>query len=105
MVVWLTPKDFKIMVVGDLESDRQLYSDYLSQSGFQVAGSSDTVECPERIKHLQPDLVVLDLWLSSPDSWDTVSLLKKDDRTMRIPLVIVTARSFVQAPKAGCDGI
>jgi len=92
-----------ILIVDDCHDDREMYSLFLAQNGFQVAGASDGAEAVQKAFKLLPDLIVMDLWLPTMGGWEATRCLKADDRTKNIPVVVLTARSFVRAESLECD--
>lgn len=67
----------------------QLARDYLQHAGFEVLTSSDGRSALQAIRSKQADLVVLDLGL--PDI-DGLEVMKEALRTVRLPILILTAR-------------
>ncbi len=51
----------KILVVDDEEHIRLLYSEELSEAGYDVITASDGYKLAERIDKEKPDLVILDI--------------------------------------------
>jgi two-component system, cell cycle response regulator DivK len=93
-----------ILIVDDFKDDREMYSHYLSRSGFQVALACDGEEALEKTFRLKPDLILMDLWLPQIGGWEAIRQLKSDHRTHHIPIVVLTARAFVSASAVGSDG-
>ena len=101
------PRKRVILVVDDVEDNRDMYAQFLSYKGFQVALAGDGNEGYEKADQLQPDLIVMDLSLPGMDGWETTRRLKRNDRTKRIPVVALTAHAHESveqgAREAGCD--
>ena len=51
----------KILVVDDEEHIRLLYSEELTEAGYEVITAADGYKLTERIEKEQPDLVILDI--------------------------------------------
>ena len=66
--------------------------------------ASDGAEAVRKANELLPALIVMDLWLPVVGRWEASRQLKADPRTEHIPIVVVTARSFVSAEAVGCEG-
>jgi two-component system, cell cycle response regulator DivK len=91
-----------ILVVDDSEDDRGMYAYYLSQKGYRVSKARDGREGQEKAIELQPNLILMDLWLPILSGWQVIQNLKVDDRTKNIPILVITGHSFVRP--LGCEG-
>jgi CheY-like chemotaxis protein len=96
-----------VLVVDDYQDAREMYAEYLSFSGFRVAEASNGVEAIEKACSLQPDVILMDLSLPGMDGWTATRRLKTDERTCRIPVVVLTGHALAAASdgarQAGCD--
>jgi two-component system, cell cycle response regulator DivK len=93
-----------ILIVDDFKDDREMYSHYLSRCGFRISLASDGKEAVDKAIELLPDLVLMDLGLPEMGGWEAIRQLKAHDKTKHIPVVVLTARSFVSATAVGSDG-
>jgi len=93
-----------ILIVDDFKDDRDMYGHYLVQKGFRVSFAVDGQEAIDKAFQLQPDLILMDLWLPIIGGWEATRRLKSDEKTKHIPIVVLTARAFVVAASLGCDG-
>lgn len=93
-----------ILIVDDFKDDREMYSHYLTRFGFEVSLASDGREALDKAFQIHPDLILMDLWLPQIAGWEAIRQLRADDRTKRIPIVVLTARAFVSAGAVGCEG-
>lgn len=82
----------KILVIDDEEDILELVDFNLSRNGFQVLSASDGEEALEVAKSDTPDLIILDLMLPGIDGLEVCRLLKRDDKTAHIPIVMLTAK-------------
>lgn len=92
-----------VLIVDDNKDDRELYSFFLQRKGFRVSEVTDGDEAVLVATELQPDLVLMDLWLPRMGGWETTTQLRGDPRTSHIPIIILSAHSYVQATSLG-DG-
>jgi two-component system, cell cycle response regulator DivK len=101
------PKPPLILVVDDFADNREMYSQFLAFSGFQVAEAQNGHEALEKAFDLRPDLIVMDLSLPGLDGWEATRRLKADDRTRGIPVIALTGHALAGHSKgamdAGCD--
>ncbi len=92
-----------ILIVDDSDDDRELYALYLTQKGYRVSMAHDGEEGLEKALELEPDLIVLDLWLPKLSGWGVMLRLKSAERTKHIPVLIVTSDDSVQPQE--CEGL
>lgn len=93
-----------ILVVDDFKDDRDMYTQFLSLKGFRVAAAADGEEALDKADQLQPDLIIMDLWMPRLSGWEAIRRLKASGRTRHIPIVVLTARAFVSAKAVGTEG-
>ena len=96
-----------VLLVDDYPDAREMYSEYLKFSGFDVVEASNGVEALQRAVDTAPDIILMDLSLPVMDGWEATRRLKADDRTASIPVVALTGHALAGisegAKKAGCD--
>jgi two-component system, cell cycle response regulator DivK len=97
----------RVLVVDDYPDAREMYSEYLEFSGFDVVEAANGMEALERAVDTSPDIILMDLSLPVMDGWEATRRLKADDRTASIPVVALTGHALAGisegARKAGCD--
>src|SRR5947207_14565784 len=95
------------LVVDDFADNREMYSQFLSFSGYRVAEAQNGHEALEKAFQLAPDLIVMDLSLPGLDGWEATRRLKADDRSRAIPIIALTGHALAGHSKgaldAGCD--
>jgi two-component system, cell cycle response regulator DivK len=96
-----------VLVVDDFADNREMYSEYLSFSGYEVIEAKNGREAIDAAHARLPDIIIMDLSLPVMDGWEATRLLKADDRTRRIPVVALTGHALAGhstgAREAGCD--
>jgi len=96
-----------VLVVDDFADNREMYSEYLSFSGYDVIEARNGKEALDAANERLPDIIVMDLSLPVMDGWEATRQLKADDRTRRIPVVALTGHALAGHSKgakdAGCD--
>jgi CheY-like chemotaxis protein len=96
-----------VLLVDDYSDAREMYSEYLKFSGFDVVEATNGVEALQRALDSSPDIILMDLSLPVMDGWEATRRLKQDTRTARIPVVALTGHAlsgmFEGAKNAGCD--
>ena len=96
-----------MLVVDDFADNREMYSEYLSFSGYDVIEATNGKEAVDAARARLPDIIIMDLSLPVMDGWEATRRLKADDRTRRIPVVALTGHALAGHSKgasdAGCD--
>ncbi len=96
-----------VLLVDDYSDAREMYSEYLRFSGFDVVEATNGVEALQRALDSAPDIILMDLSLPVMDGWEATRRLKQDTRTADIPVVALTGHAlagmFEGAKSAGCD--
>jgi two-component system, cell cycle response regulator DivK len=97
----------RVLVVDDYPDAREMYSEYLEFSGFDVIQAVNGMEALQRAVDASPDIILMDLSLPVMDGWEATRRLKEDARTNSIPVVALTGHALAGisegAIKAGCD--
>ena len=97
----------RVLVVDDYPDAREMYSEYLEFSGFDVIQAVNGMEALQRAIDAAPDIILMDLSLPVMDGWEATRRLKEDARTSSIPVVALTGHALAGisegAMKAGCD--
>ena len=100
-------KPQRVLLVDDYPDAREMYSEYLKFSGFDVVEATNGVEALQRAIDTSPDIILMDLSLPVMDGWEATRRLKEDVRTAAIPVVALTGHAlagmFEGAKRAGCD--
>lgn len=96
-----------VLVVDDFADNREMYSEYLGYSGYEVIEARNGKEALEAALARMPDIIIMDLSLPVMDGWEATRRLKADERTRRIPVVALTGHALAGHSKgardAGCD--
>lgn len=82
----------RILVVEDEPDLRSLLDRTLEQAGYKVLLAEDGIEALEKASTETLDLILLDLMLPHVDGIEVARRLKRDDRTARLPVIMLTAR-------------
>jgi two-component system, cell cycle response regulator DivK len=97
----------RVLLVDDYPDAREMYSEYLQFSGFDVVEAANGMEALQRAADEKPDIILMDLSLPVMDGWEATRRLKADARTAEIPVVALTGHALAGisegAKQAGCD--
>jgi two-component system, OmpR family, phosphate regulon response regulator PhoB len=82
----------KILVIEDEKDLAELLVFNLEKEGFKMLSSYDGVSGLEKARAEEPDLIVLDLMLPGLMGTEVCKELRKEPRTARIPVLMLTAK-------------
>jgi|GEM_PF-413601 len=79
-----------ILVVDDEPAIRLLLNQELSDAGYRVLEAAEGLTAVEMARTEQPDLILLDVMMPGLSGFDVTSVLKSDERTAHIPILILS---------------
>lgn len=82
-----------IYVVEDDKNISEIESFALKNSGYEVEAFQDAGSFRVKLADRQPDLVLLDIMLPDEDGLTTLSKLRKNKETAKLPIIMVTAKT------------
>ena len=82
-----------VLIVDDTPDNLAVLSDMLSEHGYRVLVATDGLSALEQIKHLQPDIILLDVIMPGIDGFETCYRLKENYLTKDIPIIFMTGLS------------
>lgn len=90
----------KILVIEDNEDTRKFLQQILGRE-YEVLAADNAVLGIDYARNQNPDLILLDVMLPHLSGLDACQLLKKDERTARIPIIFLSAKSKVSDITSG----
>ena len=93
----------RILVVDDDALIRGLLEDELVGQGYEVSTARDGEEALEKVATESPDLILLDVMMPKLDGYEVCRRLKSDDRTILIPVVMLTAMTATHERITGIE--
>jgi DNA-binding response OmpR family regulator len=79
----------KILVVDDEEHIRLLYSEELSEAGYEVITAADGYKLIEKIEEQKPDVVILDIKMIDYNGLDLLQKIR--NKFYNMPVILCTA--------------
>ena len=83
-----------ILLVEDVEDNRELARFLLEADGHEVIEAVNGVEALALAREHRPDLVLMDLSLPEMDGWEATRRLQADPATAGLTIVAVTAHAM-----------
>ena len=97
-----------ILIVEDEPKNMTLTRDLLKISGYETVEAWDGAQGVEKAKSAHPNLILMDTMMPKMDGYAACSLIKADQSTKNIPVVMLTAVGFDLnkrlAKQMGADG-
>jgi len=97
----------RILIVDDMAENVEVLSGFLEPDGCEIETASDGEEAVRKALADPPDLVLMDVSMPRLNGIEACRLLKVDERTRFVPVVLITAlvarEDRIQGIAAGCD--
>jgi signal transduction histidine kinase/DNA-binding response OmpR family regulator len=88
----------RILVIEDDRTAAQLIQSQLTSAGYETVVCDRPQDALEIAVRLQPSAITLDIVMKPKNGWEILTQLKRDPRTTRIPMIVV---SIVDQPSMG----
>jgi two-component system, OmpR family, alkaline phosphatase synthesis response regulator PhoP len=82
----------RILIIEDNADTRRFLEAMLGKE-FEIITAENAVIGIDYARNRQPDLILLDIMLPILSGYDACSLLKKDEKTKRIPIIFLSAKN------------
>ncbi len=79
-----------VLIVDDEQQTIEVFQAALSSLGYQVVVADNGKNALERIKNQKFDIIILDQMMPDMSGNDVIQILKQDEATKNIPVVILT---------------
>lgn len=93
----------RILIVDDEEVIRELAKDLLENKGYQVLTAPDGRKGVEIAKSQKPDLIIMDVNMPRLNGFQALHEIKKDKKTMSIPVFMLTTRNSEDDMRQGME--
>ncbi len=94
-------KNKKILIADDDPGILEVIQLMLEDDGYEVVIIND-YKNTEQIQAHNPDLILLDIWMSGVDGTSICRELKSKDETKNIPIIMVSANKDTEALSLEC---
>ena len=97
----------RVLVVDDVATNRLLLRAKLSSAYYDVVVAENGTQALEMARSEQPDMIMLDVMMPDMDGFSVCEILKANEETAHIPVIMVTAldtpEERVRGLEAGAD--
>jgi CheY-like chemotaxis protein len=91
----------KVLLVDDSNTALMMERMILSQSSYMLLTAHDGLEAVEKARLELPDLILMDLVMPRMNGLEACRLLKQQEATRQIPVIMVTTRGEAANVEAG----
>ena len=92
-----------ILIVDDNLDNVNLLDKILKKSGFQTLKGYNGEEAVELARRELPDLILLDIMMPIMDGFTACEIIKQDESTKHIPILMLTAKQEISDKVKGCE--
>ena len=92
-----------ILIIDDVEDNRDLYEHFFKFKGYQVLTASDSAAGLALAREKRPDVIVLDLGLPVMDGWQVARHLRADPATRDLCVIALTGHATGEARQRALD--
>ena len=92
-----------ILIVDDTQQNIQVLGTMLRAEDYQISVAMNGLQALERVEHIAPDLILLDVMMPELDGIETCKRLKANDKTKDIPVIFLTPLTDIDDRMRGFD--
>ena len=96
-----------VLIVDDVDHNRELIKEFLDNLGLELSEAENGQLALEKIAVKKPDLILLDMKMPVMDGFELLAVLRADEQTAAIPVIILTASAMKGSERKIvdiCDG-
>ena len=102
------PRKRVVLVVEDTPLNMKLFAALIESQGYEVLEAVAGMQGVALAREHHPDLIVMDIQLPDISGYEAIRILKAEDETSAIPIIVTTAfNRFADAEllkQSNCDG-
>jgi signal transduction histidine kinase/DNA-binding response OmpR family regulator len=92
------------LVVDDEIEARALLRRGLERDGWRVVEAQNGRDALERLEHVTPQLILLDLMMPEMDGFEFVARIREQERWRSIPILVITAKDITNEERSRLEG-
>jgi DNA-binding response OmpR family regulator len=97
----MEPQRKRILIVDDSKTALLMEQIILQKNSYEVVVASDGAEGVAKALAEHPDLILLDVVMPKMNGFETLRVLRQQDTTRTIPVIMVTTRGEAENVEAG----
>ncbi len=82
-----------ILIVDDSPTIRAMIKPLFEMNNFKVYEAENGKECINKLKTLKPSLIVMDLMMPEMNGFETIQIIRSNDKLKDIPVIMMTTES------------
>ncbi len=104
-------EDIKVLIVDDQKLIIQTVRDYMEKihPSWHISSASDGFEAGRMVSRINPDIIILDLFLPGINGFSLCKSIKNDPHTKSIKIIVITGyptdENIGKAKDAGADAV
>jgi len=83
----------KILIVDDTQENIALLTELLQNRGYQISAARDGERAIKIARHIQPDLILMDIMMPGINGFEACQHLKRHAETKNIPVIFISAKT------------
>ncbi|KPA15364.1 PAS/PAC sensor hybrid histidine kinase [Candidatus Magnetomorum sp. HK-1] len=96
-------KNNKVLVVEDSTMNQEMINILFKDIGINIHQAYNGIEAVEKIKNIQPDLVLMDIHMPEMDGLTAMKTIRKSSDFDNIPIVALSADAFIFQKKVAIE--
>ncbi len=97
------PSTAKVLVVDDIPANIHLLQTFLKTAGYHTDTAVNGADALEKVDSFKPDLILLDVMMPKMNGLETCNVLKSNEETHHIPIIMVTALNEIEDKIRGIE--
>jgi twitching motility two-component system response regulator PilG len=93
--VSVTGSGFKVLVIDDSNTIRRSAEIFLKQGGHEVMLAEDGFDALAKVNDYQPHLIFCDILMPRLDGYQTVAIIKRNEKFASVPIVMLSSKDGV----------
>lgn len=93
----------RVLIVDDDERNLTLLAVKMKREGYEVDTAGNGLEALKKVQSFDPDLVLMDVMMPQMDGYEALRLLKSNEETRYIPVIMLTGRTEVEDKVMGFE--
>jgi len=94
-----TNRYMRILLIDDNEKLCLLYQQLIGRGGHEIAFETDARKALDRIRRIDPELLLLDIMMEPVSGWEVLEQVRADKEYSDLPIIILTGK-VLTAPEA-----